>query len=376
MLQPMRHTTKRGFSLIELLVVILIIAIVIAIIVPSLGSARIAARKVTTAALLNNITNGAETFAQDHGGKMPGYYTPQEVGTFRNKPGRDGGFTAMENALLDLVAGDAIIGESGVSSGGYGGGGGSGQDNILGSVGPQGNAGGRTRPRNLKIDLNLIGTGNSYLDLDADTLKAASGQNASKDHQAFPDVVDSFGNPVLAWVEDPSAPAIPTAEAEFATEDSRNRTARYYWNSNAAWLTSTSLGKGGKDQTLDAGSDQYGSLLNLPDDAEESLTAVLGNPNFPTPTDHTPANVLPSATRGGFVVHSAGADGIYFGVKDNGTRALGIKAGSGKPLQYAFNFYPEGKDGSQSNRWKDDNGLPITIDLTKGFDDLITSTSN
>lgn len=367
MIPANRPIFRPGFSLIELLVVILIIAIVIAIIVPALGGARTAARKVQTAALLTNVTNGAEQFGQDHGGSMPGYFTPKEMGGFRNAPGNQGGFTAMENALLDLVAADAIVGESGPGGTGSNG-------NILPSVGPMGNAGGKTQPRNLRVDLDLIGTGGSYLDLDADALKPASGQEANGSHQKFPDVVDSFGNPVLAWVEDPSAPRIPAAEEEFATENSRSTTARYYWNSNAAWLTSRAMGKDGKDQTISASG---GSLLSDPNDANESLTAVLGNPNFPTPVDHTPANVLPSATRGGFVVHSAGADGIFFNYKDTGARSLGITGNSGdRPLQYAMNFYPDGKDGSQNNRWKDDKGLPTTIDLVAEFDDLITSTSN
>lgn len=363
---PTLRTTRPGFSLIELLIVIFIIALVIAIIVPALGGARTAARKVNTQALMTQVTNGVEAFSQDHGGIMPGYFSPKDMGSFRNTPGNLGGFTAMENALLDLVAADAIVGEAGLSdSGGSGG-------DVLTSVGPMGNAGGKTTPRNLKIDLELVGAEGSYLEFDADILKPAEGQNASNPHKLFPDIVDSFGNPVLAWVEDPMAPRIPAAEIEFAAEDSRTTTARYYWNSNAAWLTSSSLGKDGKDQTLTS---TGGSLLNLPNDANESLTGFLGNPGFPTPTDHTPGNVLPSASRGGFVVHSAGADGIYFGVKDNGARALGILPGtSARPLQYAMNFYPDGKDGSDT--WKDEKGLSETIDLVAGFDDIVASTSN
>ena len=370
MLADNPNTTRRAFSLIELLVVILIIAIVIAIIVPALGGARTAARRVATGTLLTNLTNGAEQFSQDHGGQMPGYFSPKDMGSRRNVAGRSGGFTAMENALLDLVAADAIVGEDGPSGGGGGG-------NIIRGVGPMGQGGGKTQPRNLLIDADRIGTGNSYLELDADALRVASGQNA-RDALAdrFPDIVDAFGNPVLAWAEDPMAPRIPTDEAEFAAEHSSGTQARYYWNSNAAWLTSTSLGKGGQDQTLSRGQGGRGSLLNDPTDAYESLTAILGNPSFPTPTDYDPDEVLPSASRGAFVVHSAGADGIYFSIKDSGARAIGIRPDSDKPLQYAMNFFPEGKDGSRNNRWKDDKGLPITIDLTQGFDDLITSTGN
>ena len=352
------RTTKPGFSLIELLIVILIIALVIAIIVPALGGARTAARKVSTKALVSQVTNGVEQFAQDHGGAMPGYFSPKDMGSNRNAPGNSGGFTAMENALLDLVAADAIVGEAGPGGSGGGGGG----ANILGSIGPMGTAGGKTQPRNLKIDLDLIGTEGSYLEMDADSLKAAAGQNGSKDHRAFPDIVDSFGNPLLAWVEDPMAPRIPGSEADFAVEDSQGNTfARYYWNSNGAWLSATAMGKDGRDQSS--------GLLADPSKAENTLTAVLGNPNFPTPTDYDDTNVLPGASRGGFVVHSAGADGVFVNLKDNGARAIGVTDAS--KLEYARNFFT-----AQGGRWTDDKGLPSTIDLIQDFDDLMGSTSN
>ncbi|MCC7387440.1 MAG: prepilin-type N-terminal cleavage/methylation domain-containing protein [Phycisphaerales bacterium] len=351
------RTTKPGFSLIELLIVILIIALVIAIIVPALGGARTAARKVSTQALVSQVTNGVEQFAQDHGGAMPGYFSARDMGGLRNAPGNRGGFTAMENALLDLVAADAIVGEAGPGDSG-----GSSGANILGSVGPMGTAGGKTQPRNLKVDLDLIGIEGSYLEMDADSLKAAEGQEASKEHKAFPDIVDSFGNPLLAWVEDPMAPRIPASEAEFAAEDAQSASfARYYWNSNGAWLSAKAMGRDGRDQSS--------GLLADPTKAEMTLTAVLGNPNFPTPTDYDASDVLPGASRGGFVVHSAGADGVFISLKDNGARAIGVTGAD--DLEYARNFFT-----GQGGRWTDDKGLPSTIDLIQDFDDLIGSTSN
>lgn len=363
------QTAKPGFSLIELLVVIAIIAIVIAIIVPALGGARTAARKAATSALLTDVSSAAEQFSQDNAGRMPGYFLPSEMGSPGNDDGFKGGFTTMENALLDLIGQDAIVGTAGISGGGgaYG--------KLIGPFGNAGNAG-KGGNANLRVDLNLLGTGDSvYLEIGEDNLKAAEGQAASTPHQQFPDLVDAFGNPVLAWVEDPAAPREPLNEDEFATEHSRQSRARYYWASNSGWLASTGLGKGGQDQTLDVQNRKYGSLLNDKRYAAEVLTAVLGNPNFPMPTDYGPATVLPSASRGAFLVHSAGPDGIYFGAKDSGARSIGVD-GDTRRLEYAFNFFPDGKNGSANVRWKDSDGKPAPIDLTKGFDDIITGTGN
>jgi hypothetical protein len=191
--------------------------------------------------------------------------------------------------------------------------------------------------------------------------------------QQFPDLVDAFGNPILAWVEDPGAPRTPLEEADFAKDDARSNSkqrARYYHASNFGWLTSTSLGKGGMDQTLDTSSKKFGSLLFDENTAELALTAVLGSASFPTPINYTANNVLPSASRGAFVVHSAGADGVYFGVRDSGARALGVD-GDTQDLEYKFNFYT-GNDV----RLTDEKGLDTTIDLTKGFDDILAGAGN
>ncbi len=349
-------TREPGFSLIELLVVIAIIAIVIAIIVPAMGGARTAARKAATATLLSETTNAAEQFSQDHAGQMPGYFLPNEMGHKLNA-GSDGGFTSMENVLLDLIGQDAIVGEAGRPDGG--------PNNFVGPFGKSFN-----RRQGVEVDFNLLGTGdNVYFQANGDQLKIADGQVGLDLHtQQFPDLVDAFGNPVLAWVEDPMGPREPLTEIDFAKEDfqSNNKSrARYYYASNAGWLQSTSLGKGERDQT-DL------SLIADPAEVGHALTAVLGSPSFPTPVDFG-GSVLPSASRGAFIVHSAGADGVYFGRKDSGARAIGVD-GVTTQLDYAFNFFSDGHTGQ--DRWQDDAGLPITVDLTKGFDDILASTGN
>ncbi len=343
---------SRGFSLIELLVVIAIIALVIAIIVPALAGARIAAKKVSTSTLISNVTKAAEQFSQDHAGGLPGYFSPSDMGSPKNADATAGGFTVMENVLLDLIGRDAMEEPGGQTT-----------------VGPFG--GSQNLKSGVGIDFNLLGTGSGvYLTLGADSLYAASGQKGDAPHQQFPDVVDAFGNPLLAWIEDPMGPREPATAADFATEASTPDRARYYWASNAGWLLSDSMGKGGQDQEFStSGGKAKGSLLGDSNAADIALTAVLGNPNFASPTNHTATNVLPSASRGAFLVHSAGADGVFFGVEDSGAKALGID--SPDDFEYALNFYtPAGQ------RLTDSNGVVTTIDLTQSFDDLMATAGN
>lgn len=347
---------RQGFSLIELLVVIAIIAILIAIIVPAMSGARVIARKAATTALMNNVTNAAEQFSQDHAGTMPGYFLPTEMGSSMNADATRGGFTMMENALLDLLGESSVVGEAGI-------GGGTGVGKLVGPFGNVGNSG-KGGNTNVKVDMDRLGTGDDvYLKVGDDVLRAADGQAGTTSHQQFPDLVDSFGNPLLAWVEDHTAPRDPLNPEEFATENSKSERARYYWASNSGWLQSTAMGKGGQDQTS-------GSLLADPREAENSLTAVLGNPNFPIPMDFD-TDVLPGASRGAFVVHSAGADGVFFGMKDAGAKAVGVGEGNPSDFSYALNFFtPSG------SRLQDATGAFTTIDLTMGFDDMVSATGN
>ncbi len=353
------RTARRGFSLIELLVVIAIIAILIAIIVPALSGARVIARKATTSALMNQVTTAAEQFSQDNAGVMPGYFLPTEMGSRANADDTRGGFTAMENVLLDLLGTNAIVGKAGIGGGGNG-------SSTIKLVGPFGNVGnsGKGGNANVKVDMALLGTGDGvYMAAGEDILRPADGQAGTTPHQQFPDLVDAFGNPLLAWVEDHTAPRDPLVVEEFADKDSKDMRARYYWASNAGWLQSTAMGKSGQDQTTR-------SLLSQ-SDKSKMLTAALGNPNFPIPMDYDDRSVLPGASRGAFVVHSAGADGVFFGIKDPGAKAIGIGETNTNDFLYARNFYTVDGD-----RLKDAKGAFTTVDLVKNFDDMVSATGN
>lgn len=356
-MNAMRANPRAGFSLVELLVVIIIIAIVIAIIVPALDLARTAARQTATAALLNNVTNASMQFSQDNGGRLPGYFEPYEIGAASNE---DRGLSAMENVMLDLNGQAAIVGTAGPSGGG-------GQSGNIVEVGPQAGAKGR----NVLVDLDLIGTGNTYFNPDSSNYVAQPnpsqvgrmGHAAPDDRTQLKDLVDAFSNPLLAWVEDPTAPKEVTAEEDFGRRyTSRGERAKFYWASNAAFLQSTAMGKSGKDQTTQ-------SLLADPREATTALAAALGNPSFPTPQNFDDGNVLPGAPRGRFMVQSAGADGVFLGMKDDGAKSFGIA--SPADFVYSLNFFRA--DGS---RHTDSSGKATTLDLMGEFDDLMSTAGN
>src|SRR5436190_1224974 len=71
MAQPSHRTSRRGFTLVELLTVIAIIAILIAILMPTLTRVRDNARLVQCQSNLRTIYMAAQLHANDHQGYLP-----------------------------------------------------------------------------------------------------------------------------------------------------------------------------------------------------------------------------------------------------------------------------------------------------------------
>jgi len=68
---PIKRSAKRGFTLVELLVVIGIIAVLIAMLMPSLNKARQSALKVACMARMKQLNNATMLFANNNRGKLP-----------------------------------------------------------------------------------------------------------------------------------------------------------------------------------------------------------------------------------------------------------------------------------------------------------------
>ena len=91
--------SRRGFTLVELLVVIGIIALLISILLPSLNKAREAARRVKCLSNMRQIVFAMNMFSQDHNGLMPA----RAAGT-NYKIGTDGKtFSTISGTKADAV---------------------------------------------------------------------------------------------------------------------------------------------------------------------------------------------------------------------------------------------------------------------------------
>ena len=71
-------SVRDGFTLVELLVVMSIIALLAAMLMPALSAAREVSRQTSCLSNLRNINMGLQMYVNDHGGKMPPAYVPDE----------------------------------------------------------------------------------------------------------------------------------------------------------------------------------------------------------------------------------------------------------------------------------------------------------
>lgn len=381
---------RRGFTIVELIVVILIIVVISAILLPALGGARDVAKKTATTQLINNLIAAAGRFEQDQR-RLPGYFSPTEMGHPEQFAGAGSGrgMSAMENIMIDL-AGGIPQPPTGTTGGGSGGGmGGAPEPTSLATaarnVGPT-----RDRANQIHIDTALIGVkngsfapyfvpDNKYYVAQTSSARVVQ-QNAAAPHSdrpdkignQLPDVVDAFGTPLLAWVQDESATQPIGVVEDFAREkaDGTNR-ARFYWNSNSCFLSATGAGKKQIDmqkQSLLGG----GPGATTPvADRMKTLAALLGNPGYPNDRSESAEDMLPTAARGRFVVHAAGADGVYLGRNEAGAKLGFGSSPENRYLAYGLNF----KNKSDALHL-DDKDQPTVIDVLDDFDDIVVSGGN
>lgn len=374
MIESRPIVARRAFSLIELLVVIVIIALVITIAIPALSGARNASRGAGTRSLLSNITQAAAQFERDER-RAPGHFAARDMGHPDNGTR---GFAAMQNIMLDLAGG--IVSTNGCGPGP--------QDALR--IGPANDC-----SKQVWVNLAYIGVEQSgskmYWVPDRKFFVAQNEGNqqfGDAEHRNLPSVIDHFANPVLAWAIDDSMVGNITRWEDFGALDSNvsNRRPRFYWNSNAAFLKATGLGRKVYNQTREnlatgsvIGGDTGGS--QPPADAMgRSLTGILGHPSFPYRPNPNAVPVAPAAPRGSLVLHTTGPDGIYLSRADRGARQFPVpQRGTALGtffIDYQINFVTRAGGTLPQDGYADKDGRPTNIDILDRFDDIIVVGGN
>ncbi len=331
------NTTHRAFTLIEMLVVLGIVALVVAIIIPALSGAGAAAKGAATRATMTGLNQAVTQFKNDQR-RLPGYFAQDVLA----QPNEAPWFTNMNNMLIELAGGQVTVNTAPARH--------EGDSECSGetiSITVDGDT--------VQINPGLIGTavaqvgGGVYFTPDPTLFKVQGGigqmgpnpVSANDGKICMPHLVDNFGSPILAWVEDDTAPT----GSDFArTSFVGTQSAKFYAEGNRAFLSATSLGRIGADQT----EAERGTILDFGNQAalEATMEALLGNPAYPDLSD--PGDLKPSAARGSVLFHSAGRNGIYLGKRESGAGS-----GAGSRVEYA------GED-----------------DPIRKFDDIITSIGN
>jgi len=333
MLAHTRPASQRpGFSLIELLTVMAIIALVVAIVIPTLGRARDSARSASTQSFVQRFVQAAEQFQQDHR-RLPGYFTVREMGAAQNIPR---GLSAVQNMLLDL-SGGVVTGNP---------------PGVVANIGPLDDP-----QTHIRVDPTLIGvpsaTNKAYFTPSARGLalfsNLAGERSSTAEHAALFELIDDYGMPLIAWVQDDAGQASVRQPSDFATEDSRTPS-RFYWASNSAILGATQVGR------MKVNMSQQSLLGGTQAERLRSLRGLLGNPAYPVDVNVAVDAILPNASRGPIVVMSGGRNGVLLGTEERGAKAA---AG---PLDYGLNF--KNRTGAL---------LPSRIDLLTEFDDIVVS---
>ena len=284
-----RRTALAGFTLIELLVVLGVLVLLIGLLLPALSAVRSQARKAETDTLIKSVADAAEAFQLDHF-RYPGHLTERQL----NVLGVADKWSGTENALLDLMGGLQDPGGSQSDSFDFWG-----EDIFRASIGTgpvirgtRHEAYFTPKPKDLYYVNGQLG----QEDVD-DNLP-------DKDASAFPDLVDSWGMPILFWRDSGEQPDRQGNKTILARRNSKpDESASYYWASFQSYTNAEALEVARSGTAINQ---QDRSLLswNGPgsSDIEELCNTIVEHPT------------LTGVPHGKFIIISAGPDNVYFDV--------------------------------------------------------------
>lgn len=302
--------SRRGFTLIEILVVVGIIALLVGILLPALGKVQERARMTQTMGLMQEFAKACDAFQQEFG-RYPGL-VPEEI--LANDPKISG----TENAMLELMGGG--VRKNDVDNSTY--------TNTTTGFGASGWEELTFKPTGqpdfkVKINVGKIGDGPfingkqypPFFAPKANDLRPTAGQMIGNSRTAelatsptrIPDLMDSWGNPIIflraARNVGPLAGTNGDRAQFIVLDDGGTK-----YGTMDPYLGSDSLGDSSLPQTK-AGAPIY-TLFEDGSDATQKkklFAQFLRHPGFGDPD-----KPLSGTPRGKYLLISAGKDGIYF----------------------------------------------------------------
>ena len=307
---------RRGFTLIEILVVVGIIALLIGILLPALSKVQEKATVTQTMGLMQEFSKACDAFQQEFG-RYPGL-VPEEI--LANDPQISG----TENALLELMGGG--VRKNDVDTSTYG--------NFTPASGWEELTFKPTGQPDFKVKINLGKMGEGpringkqyppFFSPKASELRPVAGQMHSEagkrtinDSKAgkIPDLVDAWGNPIIFLRAARNVGPLAGCEddrAQFLVLDDGLK----MYGSMDPYLGSNGLGDMSLPQAKasDATAQSNYTLFedaSTPSEKKKLLAQFLRHPSFGDAT-----MPLSGTARGKYVLISAGKDGVYLGRTD------------------------------------------------------------